>query len=480
MRAGDLLGEAYRALRGSRTRTLLTSSGIVVGSLTLTLILSLSLGLGDLVDQVVDRDEQLRQVVLMPGFGARATRGETPEVTGDMDEAKRERLSRTLQRRSRRGPSFQMRTTAITADVEAEVNALPQVQAVRPFLQDRFELTLRHGDEERELDRDVLSVGVPTTGSAFETRVLAGSWITSDAQEGALVHELLLYDLGLVSDAEQADAVGSTLVLTARERRPGPGLAEVLMGAPLGAQAGDRPELYTVEVPIVGVLREREAEEATSFVEEGWSMQTDVFLPIDYARTLWERTPGREGPRGLMLVARSTEDVAALERWGEEQGLRVTSVRQVVERIKTFLGGATLMAGMLAGIAVFVAGLGIVNTMVMSVVERTREIGLLKALGATDREVSALFLAEGALLGLLGGAVGVVLAFGLSLVGDSVGRSAMQAQAIPLSPDSHLFLFPWWLVLSGLAFAVGTSLLASLVPALRAARIDPVRALRHE
>ena len=106
-------------------------------------------------------------------------------------------------------------------------------------------------------------------------------------------------------------------------------------------------------------------------------------------------------------------------------------------------------------------------------------LGLLKALGATDRDVTTLFLAEAGILGLAGGAAGVAVSLGLGALGNWFGRRMIE-QAMLMPFDGALFSFPWWLVTGGIAFAVGVALLAALVPALRAARVDPVVALRHE
>src|SRR5204863_1563616 len=128
----------------------------------------------------------------------------------------------------------------------------------------------------------------------------------------------------------------------------------------------------------------------------------------------------------MLLVAKTVEDAAKLEDEVSARGLQVRSVREAFEGIKKWLKGATIAAGFLSLVAVFVAALGIVNTMVMSVLERTREIGLLKALGATDGDVTSLFLAEAGILGLAGGVLGVVLSLGLGALGNYFGRRMIE------------------------------------------------------
>jgi ABC-type lipoprotein release transport system permease subunit len=475
VRLGDLFRESVRALRGSTSRTVLTGLGITVGTMALTLILSLSLGLSRVIDDLVSSDEQLRHVIVMPGFGRQASDGRsTPQVEGEMSDLKRQRLQRTLLKRSRGGPPFQMRSRVIDDATERELAALDGVGDAQAFLQDRFEVTFADDPPPPSGPVGALSIGAPANHPYYPGRILAGRWFESDTERGIVVHELLLWKLGLTSDAAQESAVGRKARLVARRTASGIGL---FFGG--GAGSSTAPVLYEEEVPILGVVRERFGDERATFVEEAFAMQADVFVPQAYARELWNRQPNRGGPQAILLTARTLDDVERIETALQDRGLEVRSVRKGVEGVQRSLSVVTIIASALAGIALFVSALGIVNTLVMSVLERTREIGLLKALGATDGDVARIFLVEAGVLGLGGGIVGAGLGFGLALVLNEVGRGMVE-EALLMPFKGDLFQFPWWLAAGALGFAVATSLLAAVVPTLRAARVDPVRALRHE
>jgi putative ABC transport system permease protein len=135
------------------------------------------------------------------------------------------------------------------------------------------------------------------------------------------------------------------------------------------------------------------------------------------------------------------------------------------------------MVGVIGFIAMVVASLGIVNTMVMSILERTREIGILKSLGAEDGQIRQLFLVETALIGLIGSLLGLLLGWVISRIASVVVKRIMTAQEVP---PLDLFHLPFLLVLGAIAFGIGVSLAAGLYPAARAARVDPVQALRRE
>ncbi len=161
----------------------------------------------------------------------------------------------------------------------------------------------------------------------------------------------------------------------------------------------------------------------------------------------------------------------------EEMGFSVFSfVDQFAQIRKSFLIFDALV-GAIGFLALFVASLSIVNTMVMSITERTREIGVLKSLGAEEGQIRSLFLIESAAIGLLGSIAGVLLGYGVSRLGAFIIRRIMISQG---GPDVDPFSLSGWIVLGSIAFGIVVSLLAGLYPAARAARVDPVEALRAE
>jgi putative ABC transport system permease protein len=138
-------------------------------------------------------------------------------------------------------------------------------------------------------------------------------------------------------------------------------------------------------------------------------------------------------------------------------------------------GGMTCVAA----VALLVAAVGIANTMLMSVLERTREIGIMKAVGASSGQLQFIFLLEGAIIGLIGGVVGLLSAWAASFPGDAWLRS-MVSRDLKIELKETIFVFPPWVILVVISFAVVVTTLAAVYPARRAARIDPVAALRHE
>jgi len=147
------------------------------------------------------------------------------------------------------------------------------------------------------------------------------------------------------------------------------------------------------------------------------------------------------------------------------------STATLAGQISTITGTLSFVLGGIAGIALLVAGIGIANTMYMAILERTKEIGIMKAIGATNRNILEIFLIEAAIIGLAGGAIGV----GLGTVMSKILGLALESYGMPLKTVVTLQL-----ALIGLGFSVVVGVVSGFMPARKAARLNPIEALRYE
>jgi ABC-type antimicrobial peptide transport system permease subunit len=161
----------------------------------------------------------------------------------------------------------------------------------------------------------------------------------------------------------------------------------------------------------------------------------------------------------------------------EALGYRSFSYAAEFAEIGRFLLLFNLGLGAIGVVALATAALGIVNTMLMSVSERRREIGILRSLGAEAFDIRMLFLVESGLIGAFGSALGILLGWGVARLGSRVAREIMIRQDVE---PFDLFATPPWLVLTALLFGTFVSVVAGALPAARASREDPVQALRYE
>jgi putative ABC transport system permease protein len=172
--------------------------------------------------------------------------------------------------------------------------------------------------------------------------------------------------------------------------------------------------------------------------------------------------------------AQYTQDV---EDAIKQKGMSAFSVNDALQGAKRAFIILDLVLSLIGSIALAVSSLGIVNTMVMSILERTREIGIMKAIGGSDGDVRRIFLIEASAIGLLGGLAGVALGWAVGRIINIGANIYIQQQG---GTPGNLFSLPFWLVGGAIGFSIVVSLLAGSYPAGRAAKLDPIQALRHD
>jgi ABC-type antimicrobial peptide transport system permease subunit len=185
----------------------------------------------------------------------------------------------------------------------------------------------------------------------------------------------------------------------------------------------------------------------------------------------------RNGYGSILLRVDNTANIELVGKEVKSLGLGAQTAKDMLDEIEKIFGLIGLIIGAIGGIVLFVASLGIINTMIMATYERTREIGIMRACGATRSDIRNLFVFEAGLLGFLGGMIGLILSIGLARIGNTVGNQIAAAQGVPIT---NIISFSPVLVISVLAITTLIGILAGLFPAIRASRLDPVEALRYE
>jgi len=215
-----------------------------------------------------------------------------------------------------------------------------------------------------------------------------------------------------------------------------------------------------------------------------------IFIPMDTAKELYNITNSDmifvkiANPSYSDSVAKAIQN-----RFEGEEDVRVLVPAAFLEQVESVLNMLQIFLTGIASIALLVAGLGIMNIMTVSVMERTREIGILKAIGARSRTILTMFLTEATLIGILGGLAGIPLGYAIAQVmGRFLFRFSAEvtprrsiitgATTHPLMEVSPILSLEW--VLIAIVFAVGVSVLFGWYPARKAAKLDPVKALRYE
>jgi len=423
----DLARTSFGNLARHKVRTLLSAVGVTVGILTIVTMVSLGVGVYQETARVF-REAGLEQVRVYPATEERTT----------LDPF-----------------AWPKRTVLITSELVGEMRARDDVVEVRP----------------RELAPWGANISLKIEDEAIQVRVGEFHWGLSDpfSEQPELVagEGLANGSLGdIVVSASALQALG----------HEGQDAFEQLIGQQV-ALVLKAPRGDTKEFPfrVVGVLE-------TSYGAEAGYFGTHVGLADMLAMNAWwYNDPDilkHEGYDELIIRAASLENAVQIVELLEERGFEVESLGMVLDVMNKAMIVLETMLGSVGGLALFVAAIGIANTMVMAIYERTKEIGILKAVGASPRDIRVLFMAEAALIGLLGGIVGTI---GGWLLGIGLNKGILAYLAWKELPvTGTFFVVTGWLVALALVFATVVGLLAGLYPAARAARLDPLEALRHE
>jgi putative ABC transport system permease protein len=264
-----------------------------------------------------------------------------------------------------------------------------------------------------------------------------------------------------------------------------------------GQEPPPPPELYGQQIQIIVIKWDEQGNEIRKNLsvrvsgvlketrnEPDWS----IYLPLEQVKALNEWTQGRrinynkEGYGQVIVKVEDVEQVLDISEQITEMGFQAFTPQSFVQGINNFYVILQFIFGGVGAIALLVAAIGIANTMAMSILERTREIGLMKAVGATNRDVLAIFLGEAAGIGFLGGLGGVIIGW---LAGQGINVIAIvylanQAGQQGGIPPSVAVYTPFWLPLFALIFSTIIGMISGFYPALRAATMIPVIALKYE
>lgn len=231
----------------------------------------------------------------------------------------------------------------------------------------------------------------------------------------------------------------------------------------------------TVSLSYADPNNENDQKQLDNLLIVGVTSSTDapaLYLPFSLINT---------GTGVLLTSVKATaidrEAIIAVRNAMTAKGYQVESLVDTLDQARRIFQWATIGLAAFGGIALVVASIGMFNTLTIALIERTREIGIMKAIGVTNQTVRQLFLTEAAIIGLLGGLLGIGIGVGIgSIVEMVVNQMARTYQASTVD----LFQHPVWFLVGIAVFPMILSMLTGLYPAIRAARLNPLRALRYE
>jgi ABC-type lipoprotein release transport system permease subunit len=485
----DILQLALRNLRQAKLRAFLTTMGVIVGVAVIVTMVSFGLGL---------------QRNMLARFKALDLFNEINVFGRSLSNL----ASAGLDRSDRRGRFRPVKDPTRILDDAAidEISKIPGVAYVEP----NITLWIFMRANGRVLMTTGAGASVPNSSSRFQ-EFLKGKMISSPTADEAVVSERFARDFGF---QKPEDAVGQTVEFlspederksnkktgsdTAKSEDEGP---SNFFGIPLDDDEADQPKssgVATRAFRIVGVMNTEIKEGPGQGGFRGLLPPASLYIPLPAARD-WSLEHRGPMSKVALALARGSGQLSDEQVEGYDSAIiRVTnpalltdvrkhltdggfgsfSIVDQLDQIRTVFLILDSVLGLLGGISLLVASFGIANTMIMSILERTREIGIMKAIGAEDREIKLIFFVEAAVIGVTGGILGTLLAWAIDAVANRL------AYRFILKPQGASFIdffsLPPYLSGGAILFALVVSIIAALYPAARAARIDPVKALRHD
>jgi putative ABC transport system permease protein len=419
MKIFDSVLLAFRSLAGNKMRSILTMLGIIIGVGAVISLMSVGNGAQS---QITAQFESLgsNQLTVMPSS--------TGSDGGMMSMA------------------YSSSTPTLTLDDAQELERIPGVEAVVPINENL--VSASYGSESATA---LIHGAGPGYLAVYNHVVEAGQFISE--------RNLLARDLVVV--------LGNTV-------------ASKLFNDNPDSAVGQKVKILKQNFRVIGVL------EAKGGAMMGMSYDDLMVVPITTYQTklFTQRTAnGEDSVQSITVKAESSEvmddvkyNIETILRKShsigatEKDDFSVVSMEQMLSMVQQVTMIFTLVLGAIAGISLLVGGIGIMNIMLVSVTERTREIGVRKAVGAKRRDILAQFLIEASMLSLVGGSVGILLGLGLSVVISFVAKmSGIEMSAVPSLN----------VVLIAVAVSIGIGLISGVYPAMRASRLNPIDALHY-
>jgi putative ABC transport system permease protein len=459
MRISDYIEQACANLWKKKLRTILTTTGVVIGIGALVCMFAFGQGVQrNITDQFNKVDILNNIVVSSPRHGGR------PQFRGRDEPGGPRRGGRRAVSAEANDPN----APPLDARFLEEARKIPGVETVFPEL--RFPAQICVGPKEQFTLVQVLSAAICKAGPM---PLQAGRCYDPNDPNGMMISDALVRRLSI---GEPAQAIGKEIEVVTLSLDLGV-RSLMRMAFPKDGQQGLPIARESYRFKIVGVAERMPfggMSDAYVQPEAAAGMRKLSFTNI------WDlyQPPGEGANYASVTVkVKSPADVASVKKDLDSRGYNTFTLMDQLDemRIGFLIMDMFLLAVGMIGITV--ASLGIVNTMVMSILERYREIGIMKAVGATDGDVQRIFLFESGAIGLLGGTFGLALAAAVSFIINEVVNTVMVRQH---APRMAYFNFPWWLCLGAILFSILISLLAGIYPTRRAARVDPVVALRHD
>jgi len=534
MKLWDIALMAVHNLWSQKMRTMLNLLGVVISSALLLMTFAGTRGAADGIMSIINGSDQTRQFLIISGRNPNTPVPESAtKIEGEMDPQRRKRLAEALRRK---WIATNATRVYLTIDVLRQLRSIDGIAAIVP----RGPLNCNLKLDEQSTNGSL--IGISLEDLSIKRRLACGKIPSWDDHDGILLDEYTAYTLGYHSQQDLEQLVGKSIravINVGRNNTPakanllralGPAanhidldtlskfsssvkqLAEKMDEVGLSDEEKDALQLGLKQLSVLApaddasskqpnqaatkdALAEKNPNErefiVRGVVKRPGENESIGFLQFTGAPRLAsvyinsrEKEPfnfQRSGFRGFFSAAGEVahaDQLGEVVREIESMGLTVRSAVAIVEKLELEVGKARLAIGALALLILLVAALGISNTMIIAIIERTPEFGIMKSLGARDGQVMWLVILEGLITGILGAAIALAISIAAVPMASELCRHHIESR-LKSSFNQSIFSFAPGDVLIVFALAGTVCTVASLLPAWRAAKLDPVVAMKQ-
>lgn len=437
MNTKDLISMAVRNLLKRKLRTVLTVLGVVIGTASIVVMISIGIGMNESFAKQLEGWGSLQVVDVSPSGGM-----DYDEESGRMKQTKKQ--------------------DPLDDKAVETFKQIEHVEAASPIKRNYFML----GAGKYVAEANIIGID-PAAMEALGYEVDQGRTLGAEDTKAVVVGGAVeFYDPKLSWEMRVSGEPPEVEILDKK--------VDVSYDWNYGTRYADK-SIKPVKMEVVGTLPEESS--------DSWS----VFMPIkefdklQKAQEDWQnkqyggRSSSNQNQKKeydqVRVKVDDMDNVQEVQQQITDMGFRASSLTDQLEAMKETTKMLRIVLGAIGAISMVVAAISITNTMVMAIYERTREIGIMKVIGASLRDIKLLFLTEAAFIGLAGGLVGAVVSFGVSQIVNLV--AAQQGSEMTSS-------IPLWLYLGAIAFATGIGILSGYLPAQRAMRLSALTAIKTE
>ncbi len=477
MRASDIAGMCLQNLKRRRARTILTALGVLVGTCSIVIMVSIGLGLSEEMDLSLSQMGDLTEITV-----------NAPQSSLNSDK-----------------------TIKLNDEALSEIEKIDNVQAVCPKMSldtEGVSFRLYAGTADRYVYEGPYVVGMrasalsgvgyaPAQGEQLTGSASGSSKVTNGGTIDVLVGQYFAYDFADTYRSEgDSDRYRTRPVDLSSSSDGLYEFDETITGA---ATEGSDPFFDALtEKSLALVALDSDGNETARFnlrvvgtLTEDWSKGSEtsdgLIMDVSDARAIIAQLTGKTPTLNYSEAIVKVDDisnVADVEEQIKALGLSTYSMESIRKPMEEQSAQSQLMLGGLGAISLLVAAIGITNTMVMSITERTREIGVMKALGCYVRDIRTLFLAEAASIGFMGGVAGCVVSFVISLGMNLVSKADFSPESWQWAifggdGKARMSVIPWWLYIFAVVFSVLIGLISGYYPARKATKISAIEAIRQ-